>query len=72
MYTTKTLIRRTTIKRAELADNILSAKNLVAENFPVLLIANKLTDDLRQLSLNPLVQLRFTRHDDWKNLLVVN
>lgn len=69
--TTRSIIRRTTILKAELAENSRRAEFLVNENFPVLLFCNKLTNNLRMLAKHPLVQIRFTRHDDLKGLLIV-
>lgn len=68
---TTSILRRTTILRADLEENSRRAQFLVDENFPVLLFCRTVTDSIHKLAKNPLVQIRYTRHDDLKGLLLV-
>lgn len=45
---------------AELPDRIVEATELIKADRPITLFANKLTPELRELSMNPNVQLRFS------------
>lgn len=45
---------------AELPDNLAQATALINSDRPITLFANKLTPELRELSKNPNVQLRFS------------
>lgn len=48
------------IYNAELPQSIKEANDLLSNNLGVTLFANELTPELRKLSMNPNVQLRFS------------